>query len=163
MDFEGFAKPTVFRENYHKPQKRMSRKVSWKNMILELVFDAKMGGLEKQKQAFRIIRVAEYNLLVFWYHIVTICFAFTSLLPPLWYHVVYYSFTTLLSFCYIYFSYTWSPHCYNSFVSTLLLRYYIVTTLLPGCYHCTILLPPHWFLFLIVEPWRALPPPPRKL
>ena len=31
-------------------------------MILGWVVDAKMGGLEKQEQAFRIIRVAKYFL-----------------------------------------------------------------------------------------------------
>jgi hypothetical protein len=30
-------------------------------MILGWNFDAKMGGLEKQKQAFRIIHVAKYE------------------------------------------------------------------------------------------------------
>ena len=36
-----------------------------KNMILGLIFDAKMRGLEKQKHAFRIIPVARYEISVF--------------------------------------------------------------------------------------------------
>ena len=41
--------------------KRVSRKVSWKNMILGWVFDTKMGGLEELKQAFRIRIVATHE------------------------------------------------------------------------------------------------------
>ena len=34
-----------------------------KNMTFGLIFDAKMGCLEEQKQACRIIRVAKYEIL----------------------------------------------------------------------------------------------------
>ena len=36
-----------------------------KNIIVGLIVDAKMGGLEMQKQRFRIIRVAKYKGSVF--------------------------------------------------------------------------------------------------
>ena len=42
-----------------------SRRVSWKNMIFEWIFDAKMGGLEGWKRAFRLILVAKYDVSVF--------------------------------------------------------------------------------------------------
>ena len=42
-----------------KSSEKVSRKVSWKNRFWGWIWDAKMGGLEKKKQAFRIIRVAE--------------------------------------------------------------------------------------------------------
>ena len=45
-------------KNYIKSAKRVSRKASWQNMIFGCICNAKMWGLEGQKQAFRIIRVA---------------------------------------------------------------------------------------------------------
>ena len=36
------------------------------NIIVGEIFDAKMGGLEMQKLTFRIIRVARYEVWVFW-------------------------------------------------------------------------------------------------
>ena len=42
-----------------KLEKRMYRKVSWKNITLGWIYDVRMGGLDKPKQAFRVTRVAK--------------------------------------------------------------------------------------------------------
>ena len=43
----------------------LSRKVHCKNMILGLIVDARMGGLERQNQACRLVRVAKCEVSVF--------------------------------------------------------------------------------------------------
>ena len=55
-------KSIIFVLNQQQIYKKVSRNASWKNIIYGLMFDAKMGSLEKQKQAFRIITVAIYEV-----------------------------------------------------------------------------------------------------
>ena len=52
LDFEGVPKSTHFRTNQNKIRKMRSKKEAWKNIILRLNFDAKMGGLKLYKKMF---------------------------------------------------------------------------------------------------------------
>ena len=48
-----------------KCRKTRYRKASRKNMIFELIFDAKMGGLERQETSWRVVLVTIYEVSVF--------------------------------------------------------------------------------------------------
>ena len=64
LDSEGIPKSTIFVTIIIKSSKRMSMRVSMRvswNNISWMGFHTKMGGLDKQKQAFRIIPVAKHE------------------------------------------------------------------------------------------------------
>ena len=62
---ERVPKAHLFTESQHQIEKNEVQEDVLENMICGWIYDAKVGGLEMHKLAFRIIHIAKYKVSVF--------------------------------------------------------------------------------------------------